>query len=152
MTKITTSYHVEITIDEDVLHVVVADLDSTQREEMDKRAVALEAVTADIRKVASLDEDIATNKELIGCVGLIEKAKLLWENKELKKEAEALQKSIETANPDKMFSDSLMRRLELTISGEDKVKLMATIKSKTINPQEIIAAIGEQIAEIKKKK
>ena len=152
MAKIITSYPVEITIDEDVFHVVVSDLDSTQREEMDKRAVALEAVTADIRKAASLDEDIATNKELIGCVGLIEKAKLLWENKELKKEAEILQKSIETANPDKMFTDSLMRRLELTISGEDKVKLMATIKSKTINPQSIIAAIGEQIAEIKKKK
>ena len=152
MAKINTSYPVEIAIDKDVLIVVVSDLDPVGKEEMNILAEALEAVLSDVRKVSSLMEDIETNKELIECVGLIEKAKLLWENKDLKKEITALQKSVETSNPDKMLTDSLMRRLELTISGDDKSKLMAIIKSKTINPQLIIGAINEQIQEITKKK
>ncbi|MDD5212415.1 MAG: hypothetical protein PHV62_08355 [Sulfuricurvum sp.] len=152
MDRISTRTSVEISIDEDTFHVVISDLDSSQKVEMNKRAEELEAVTADIRKVSSLMDDIETNKQLIACVGVVEKAKLLWENKEIKRNITELQKKVSDANLDKMYSDSLMRRLELTLSGEDKPNLMAAIKSKSIDPQVIIEKIGKQIEEEKKKK
>lgn len=152
MNRISTRTSVEISIDEDTFHVVISDLDASQKDEMNKRAEELEAVTADIRKVSSLMDDIETNKQLIACVGVVEKAKLLWENKDIKQKITELQKKVSDANPDKMYSDSLMRRLELTLSGEDKPTLMAAIKSKSIDPQVIIEKIGKQIEEEKKKK
>lgn len=149
---IKTQHPIAITIDEDTLHVVISELDPAQQEEMNKRAAELEAVNTDVQRVASLMDDIETNQALIGCVGLVEKAKLLWENKELKKELISLQNSIKAANPEKIMSDLLMRRLELTISGEDKARLMAVIRSKNIDPKKIALAIGEQVAESQQKK
>jgi len=152
MAQINTRTKVEISIDEDTFHVVISDLDVSQKEEMNKRAEELEAVTANIRLVSSMMDDIETNKQLIACVGVVEKAKLLWENKEIKRNITELQKKVSDANPDKMYSDSLMRRLDLTISGEDKPNLMAAIKSKMINPEVVIMEIGKQIEEAKQKK
>lgn len=149
---ITTKHNIAITIDDETLHIVVAELDPAQQVEMNKLASDIEAVNADAQRVASLMNDIETNLALIECVGLVEKAKLLWENKDLKKELISLQKSVQDANPEKMLSDSLMRRLELTISGEDKSKLMAIIKSKNIDPRKIVTVIGNQVAENERKK
>lgn len=149
---IITKYTVTITIDDETFQVIMCELDSVQQVEMNKLASDIEAVNADAQRVASLMNDIETNMELIGCVGLVDKAKLLWENKDLKKELISLQKSVQEANPEKMLNDSIMRRLDLTISGEDKPKLMATIRSKNIDPKKIVHAIGTQIAESQQKK
>lgn len=152
MTPIYTTQPIEIMIDDETFHVVVSDLNASQKEEINKYAAELEFLVECIRKSSSLMDDIETNRELIGCVGILEKTKLLWENKDLKKQISELQNTIGTSNQDQMISDLFMRRLELTISGEDKVKMMAVIKSKMIHPQIIIGAIGKQIEVINQKK
>ncbi len=149
---IQTKYNIEITIDDDTFNVVVSELGSVQQEEMNKYASELESVNADVQRAASLMNDIETNMELIGCVNLVDKAKLLWENKDLKKELVDLQKKIKEANPEKMLSNSIMHRLKLSISGDDKEKLMSVIRAKNIDPKKIVSLIGEQIAESQKKK
>ncbi|PHM18045.1 MAG: hypothetical protein CJD30_03535 [Sulfuricurvum sp. PD_MW2] len=150
--EILTKYPVLIMIDGVGFNLVLHELNSTQQKEMDELASAIEAVNENAQRVASIINDIETNQALIECVGFIEKAKLLWENKDLKKELIDLQKKIKEANPEKMLSSSLMRRLELTLDGEDKAAFMSEIRSKNIDPKKIISAIGEQIAELQKKK
>lgn len=150
--EIKTKYPVVIVIDGIEFKLVLHELNTAQQKEMDKLASNIAAVNEDTERVASIINDIETNQALIDCVPLIEKAKLLWENKDLKKELITLQKKIKEANPEKMLSSSLMRRLELTIYGEDKAAFMSEIQSKNIDPKKIVSAIGEQIAELQRKK
>lgn len=150
--KIFTHYDIEIEIDESRYSLVVYEPTKEQKREITEAAEELKKLNAQTKRAAELKEDIEANAEISKLSDVIEKVKLLLENKRLKSELREIERTLEGHNATDMSNDLFFFRLELTTGGEDRERFLEDIRSKGVNLGALLAEIGENIVESRAKK
>lgn len=152
MMKIFTHYPLSISIDDDTYSIVVSDPTAEQKKQIEAKAKGLKNIELLAKKGKELAEDLESNKALVEVVGLVEKAKLLWENKNIQKEIREIDTQVSAFDMAKETTDLFMLRLEMTVSGEDKDRFLNDIATKSIDPINLVETISMHIVKSKEKK
>lgn len=151
--NIQTSYKVSIGIDDETFNVTVSELSEVNKKIISEMSESIKSVSNTMRILSEKVEEASTNAQILeNLKNGVEKLKLLFEQKSLNKEISALKNTIEKYDYQDMTKDLYMKRLTLSIFGEDKEKLLKEIKKKSIDPQRVLTVISEQITENAKKK
>lgn len=150
--RIQTTYEVKVEVDEETFSVVVSDLSASDKKIINELSFEIKKVQEQMNILTQKVDEIAINEEILKIIPLVDKVKLLFEQKTLKKEISELRKNIEHEDIEKKISELFMKRLELTLGGEDKEKFLNIVKRKNIDPQKVLTVIAKKIEENTKKK
>ena len=150
--NIFTEYNVIITIDGKDYNLIAKELDAKGKKEIEALASGLNDAELLSREANQKREDIEANKALAECVGLIDKAKLLWENKNLIRDVRAIEDKLSNFYKTGATDKLLMSKLEMTIAGTDRENFLSVIKEKNISPQLVLEKISEEITSRQKGK
>ncbi|MCX6076430.1 MAG: hypothetical protein NTW78_06015 [Campylobacterales bacterium] len=158
---ISTKYPVEIEIDETKYSVTVSEATKAQTNEID---VVSQGYKEELNKRAPIQEqlneareDFAINKEILAHGSVVEKVKVMFEQKALNKEIFRLERELEvidksSTNFGEMLEDIFSKRFDLQVSGADKASLKKEIENKSIGYKNIFNEIGELVTKSKEKK
>lgn len=158
---IKTKYDVAIMIDEREFNVVLCEPKKQDKEELkalsESRLESFKMRDALSAKIAEKTEEYELNKQLLKEVGLVDKAKLLWEQKELNRELHTLRKEISdldagSASIDEALESLFKKRFDLLVSGADKEALKSVVETHGVAYKELFLELGKLVAEAKEKK
>lgn len=158
---IKTRHEIVLVIDESKFSIVASEPTKAQREELEAiakgRMEEFENRTRIQTQLNEAKEEFAINKEILAHGGVIEKVKVMFEQKALNKQIFSLQKELADATKDasalsKMTEEVYAKRFDMQISGADKTALKKEIEDKNIGYQTIFEAIGTLVVESKEKK
>lgn len=158
---IKTTHNIELEIDEKKFAITVSTLTKAQRDELNEIAKGFFEVADKQRPIQAeineLAEEYAINKEILAHANVIEKLKVVFEQKSLYKQILAKQqelKDVEGASTDfsASYSSFFSKKFDLIVSGEGKAALKKEMEDKEISYQTIIAVIEASIAPSKEKK
>lgn len=158
---IKTKYDVKIAIDEREFNVVLSEPTKRDKEELkalsESRLGTFKARDALSAKLAEKSEEYELNKQLLKEVGLVDKAKLLWEQKELNRELHTLRKEIGdldagSASIDEALELLFKKRFDLLVGGADKDALKSTVEMHGVAYRELFLELGKLVVEAKEKK
>lgn len=158
---IKTRYNLTLEIDNESFNITLSEPNAAQKEEMTLLANESSAIYEKRALLQSeLDEKIEEyelNKLLTKESGVIDKVKLLLEQKKLNKEIYALHKCIaeidkSNTNINEALNTLYKKRFDLLVSGADKVKLKEAIENKGVEYRVLFGALGKLVIEAKEKK
>lgn len=158
---IKTKYDVTIAIDEREFNVVLSEPKKQDKEELkalsESRLETFKMRDALSAKLAEKTEEYELNKQLLKEVGLVDKAKLLWEQKELNRELHTLRKEINdldagSASIDEALESLFKKRFDLLVSGADKEALKSVVETHGVAYRELFVELGKLVAEVQEKK
>jgi len=158
---IKTKYDVTIAIDEREFNVVLSEPKKQDKEELkalsESRLETFKLRDALSAKLAEKTEEYELNKQLLKEVGLVDKAKLLWEQKELNRELHTLRKELGdldagSASIDEALESLFKKRFDLLVSGADKEALKSVVETHGVAYRELFVELGKLVAEEREKK
>lgn len=158
---IKTRYEIELEIDDTKFKVTLNEPNAAQKDEMKVLAVESSAVyekrDALQSSLSEKKEEFEVNKLLVKESGVIDKVKLLLEQKSLNKEIFALKRDIDeidknTISINESIETLFAKRFELLIGGPDKTALKKVIEEKGINYRVIFETLSKLALDTKEKK
>ncbi|MGE4510643.1 MAG: hypothetical protein AB7D43_06050 [Sulfurimonadaceae bacterium] len=158
---IKTKYDVAIMIDEREFNVVLSEPKKQDKEELkalsESRLESFKMRDALSAKLAEKTEEYELNKQLLKESGIVDKAKLLWEQKELNRELHTLRKEINdldagSASIDEALESLFKKRFDLLVSGADKEALKSVVETHGVAYKELFVELGKLVAGAQEKK
>jgi hypothetical protein len=158
---IKTSYDLEINIDSEKFKITLSEPTAAQKKEMkslgDEKIAVYEKRNSLTNSLLEKKEEFELNKLLIKESGILDKVKLLLEQKSLNSEIYSLKREIQVCDKDVSSMDEaldimLERRFDLLVGGEDKTTLKGVIKTKGVDYRTLFDAFAVQVKESREKK
>jgi len=158
---IKTKYDVTIAIDEREFNVVLSEPKKEDKEALkalsESRFESFKMRDALSAKISEKTEEYELNKQLLKEVGLVDKAKLLWEQKELNRELHTLRKELsdldtQSTSIDEELEEIFKKRFDLIVSGTDKETLKNMVEIHGVAYRDLFTELGKLVAKAQEKK
>jgi mevalonate kinase len=158
---IKTTYKVAIEIDEKTFNIVVREPKKQDKDELQALSVSHTELFEERNDLSAnltkLSEEYEINKQLTKESDLIDKAKLLWEQKKLNKEIYDLQAKIKEHDKSASSSSETLetlfeKRFDLLVSGTDKEPLRQALDAGGVSYRDLFVEIGNLVIKAKEKK
>jgi len=148
---------ITVEIEDKSFHIKVKDATPSDMEEIQKVSEKAEsnrkALTKIFGQLSDVEEAMKINDGLLETQdGVINKAKLWLEQKELSKEKKRLKMELKELPEEIDYSESYKKRFELLVDGEDKTALELEMKKSGISYEIVVNEINDLINKEKKKK
>jgi len=158
---IKTKHMTELEIDENKFSITVSEPTKAQRDELSLISKDYQVAIDEIRplqvQLNELMEEFTINKEILAHAIVIEKLKVVFEQKALYKEILRIQKELKTIDKNYIdfsvtVSNFFSKKFDFMVSGEGKDALKKEMQDKEISYQTIVEVIEDLIAPSKEKK
>jgi len=148
---------ITVEIEDRLFKIKVKDATPSDMEEIQKVSQEAEsnrkALTKIFGELSEVEEAMKINDGLLETQdGVINKAKLWLEQKELSKEKKRLKALLKELPEEIDYSESFKKRFELLVDGEEKEALVEEIKKRGISYEIVVNEINDLLNKEKKKK
>lgn len=148
---------ITVEIEDKLFKIKVKDATPSDMEEIQKVSQEAEsnrkALTKIFGELSEVEEAMKINDGLLETQdGVINKAKLWLEQKELSKEKKRLKALLKELPEEIDYSESFKKRFELLVDGEEKEALVEEIKKRGISYEIVVNEINDLLNKEKKKK